>query len=103
MATRAENLSDQTRRALAFAARHVNASIARPINEAELLNWIRSGNAPADRQEHLRAFIGETDTATLQDLVISGAVRYGELATIADQLLPATHDTRKWLDDRRAF
>lgn len=103
MATKAEELSEASLRALALATRHVNASIARPVTEAELLQWIRFGGVPADRLEHVRSFIDETDTATLQDLVLSGAVRYGDLARIADQLLPATHDTRKWLDDRRAF
>lgn len=103
MTTATGNLSNGQVRALALASRHVNASIGRPIHETELLHWLRSGSVPADRVEHVRSFIDETDTATLQDLVISGAVRYTELATIADQLLPATHDTWKWLDDRRAF
>lgn len=103
MATPTGSLGSETLRALAIASRHVNASIARPIEESELLRWLRSGVIPADRREHVRAFIGETDTATLQDLVISGAVGYRNLAAIADRFLPATHDTRKWLDDRRAF
>lgn len=103
MATKAGDLSNECLRALALASRHVNASIARPFEEVDLLCWIRFGQIPTDRIEHVRSFIDETDTATLQDLVISGAVRYSDLAGLADQLLPATHDTRKWLDDRRFF
>jgi hypothetical protein len=98
----ARELGDECMRALALATRHVNASIAYPFEEADLLNWIHS-EIPADRLEHVRSFIDETDTATLQDLVISGAVSYRELAELADKLLPATHDTRKWLNDRRTF
>lgn len=103
MATTDGDLSNECLRALALASRHVNASIAHPIEEGDLLRWIRFGRIPTDRIEHVRSFIDETDTATLQDLVISGAVGYSDLAELADQLLPATHDTRKWLDDRRSF
>ena len=101
MATR--DLNDGARRALALAARHVNASIACPVSERELLDWIRAGAAPAGRQEELRAFVDETDTATLQDLVLSGAVSYADLAATADQLLPKNHETRRWLHERRRF
>jgi hypothetical protein len=101
MATR--DLNDGARRALALAARHVNASISRPVSEREILDWIRAGAAPADRQEELRAFVDETDTATLQDLVLSGAVSYADLATIADHLLPENHESRRWLHERRSF
>lgn len=100
---RVGDLSNESLRALALATCHVNASIARPFEEGELLRWIRSGHVPKDRLEHVRSFIDETDTATLQDLVISGAAGYSDLAKLADKLLPTTHDTRKWLDDRRFF
>lgn len=78
-------------RALAFAVRHINASNGRPVSEVELLGWIRSGTAPADQTEQPRVFIDETDTATLQDPVLSGSATYAELAALADRLLPEAH------------
>lgn len=103
MPAQAADLSAHPSRALSLAVRHINASIPRPCSEAELLTWLRCGAAPADRAESLRAFFDETDTATLQDLVLSDAVTYAQLADLADRLLPAHHDTRQWLDERRAF
>lgn len=94
--------TDQAR-ALALAVRHVNASTPMAISADALLRAVRTGQAPPGFEHHLFAFIDETDTATLADLVISGAATYGQLATLADRLLPKAHDTRAWLHERRAL
>lgn len=102
MVTDLYTLSEAGNRALALAVRHVNASTLSPLGEQELLRLLRSGKVPSNRREQLRAFIDETDTATLQDLVLSRAATYDELSALAGRLLPVTHDTRRWLDERTA-
>lgn len=89
--------------ALALAARHVNASTPHAIPEDALLGALQTGCVPTGFEHHLFAFFDETDPATLMDLVISGAVGYGQLAALADRLLRPGHATRTWLDDRRCF
>lgn len=88
-------------RALALAARHVNASTRTTMGESQLLDAIRARGAPPGLEPHLLAFIDETDRATLCDLVLSSVATYGQLAALADDLLPASHPTRRWLDERR--
>ena len=98
--------SDATRdnrenHALAAAIRHVNVSTPLAIDEASLLRAIEVGDVPPGLGHHVHAFIDETDTATLSDIVTSGVATYGQLARLADRLLPDGHDTRRWLDGRR--
>ena len=90
-------------RALALAARPINASTPRAIPGDVLLGALRTGCVPPGFEHHLFAFFDETDLATVADLVISGAVGYGQLAALADRLLRPGHATRAWLDARRAF
>ena len=90
-------------RALALAARHINASTPRAIPEDVLLGALQTGCVPPGFEHHLFAFFDETDLATVADLVISGAVGYGQLAALADRLLRPGHATRTWLDARRSF
>ncbi len=90
-------------RALALAARHINASTPHAISEDVLLGALRTGCVPPGFEHHLFAFFDETDLATVMDLVISGAVGYGQLAALADRLLRPGHATRTWLDARRSF
>ena len=89
-------------RALALAARHINASTPRAIPENVLLGALQTGCVPPGFEHHLFAF-DKTDLATVADLVISGAVGYGQLAALADRLLRPGHATRTWLDARRSF
>lgn len=97
-------LSERGRdRALALAVRHVNASTPRAMPSDVLLESLQTGHVPPKFERHLHAFIDETHPATLMDLVISGAVNYGQLAVLADLMLPASHETRAWLDARRTF
>ena len=88
-------------RALAAAIRHVNVSTPLAIDEASLLRAIEQDDIPSGFIHHVHAFIDETDTATLSDIVTSGLATYGQLARLADRLLPNGHDTRRWLDGRR--
>jgi hypothetical protein len=88
-------------RALALATRHVNASTPVAIPEAVLLRALRTGIIPPGYKHHVFAVLDETDTATLADLVISGAVTFEQLAGLADQLLPFAHPSRVWLNGRR--
>ena len=99
--TPADALTAGQARAVALAARHVNASTPEAIPDLALLGSLQTGLVPARDRHHLRALSDETDTATMADLVVSRAVTYGQLAILADELLPAGHDTRTWLDDRR--
>lgn len=86
--------------ALAFAARHINASAREPVGEEALLAALLSDNVPAGLRHHLRAFFDETDVETLSDLARSGLVSYARLAAGARRFLPDDHDTRHWLDER---
>ena len=103
MGVDASFISADQSRALALAARHVNASTPVAISESMLLSSLRTGQAPDGFEHHLFAFIDETHPATLADLVISKAVTYGQLAVLADRMLPPRHGTRVWLNDRRAL
>lgn len=96
-------ISLQAARALRFAAGHINVSVKNPIPDVVLLDALRTGAVLPEYDHHILAFFDETDTATIADLVISGAVTYGQLAAWADRLLPELHETRSWLDERRAF
>lgn len=87
-------------RALAFAVRHLNASARDPIDEASLLDALRSDEPPARYRHHVRDFLDETELETLSDLVRSGAITYARLAHHAGRDLAADHETRTWLDDR---
>ena len=101
--TLADALTPGQARALALAARHVNASTRDAISEVALLGALQSGQVPTRYQHHLFAFFDETDTATMADLVVSRAVTFSQLAAIADKLLLVGHDTRTWLDDCRSI
>ncbi len=92
--------AEQTR-ALALAVRHVNASMRTPISEGELRTALITGEIKEQFENHLFAFIDETDRATLCDLVLSRATTYGRLAILADRKLPPKHPNRTWLDERR--
>lgn len=95
--------TDAASRPLALASRHVGVSLSTFLEDDDIQAWFRCGEWPYDVEPHLRALLDETDTATLLDLVIAGGASYASLARCADQLLPDGHDTRRWLDDRRAF
>ncbi len=97
-----DGITPDQMRALALAARHVNASTPLAISEEALLEALRTGEAPAGYEHHLFAAIDETHPATLADLVIAGGVTYDQLAALADRLLPPDHETRGWLDGRRS-
>lgn len=90
-------------RVLALTIRHVNVSTPAAIDAASLLRAIAGGEVSPALAHHVHAFIDETDTATLSDLVTSGLATYRQLARLADRLLPNGHDTRNWLDGRRDF
>jgi len=95
--------NERQQRALARAVRHVNVSTRTAISESSLLDAVWDGEFPQSLAHHIHAFIDETDTATLSDFVTSGLATYGQLARLADGLLPRGHDTRSWLDGCRDF
>ncbi len=95
------NIPDEQRLALSFAVRHLNASTSNLITEETLLGVLQTGSTPVKHTNHIFAFIDETDTSALADLVISGATTYDQLVTLAGQFLPPSHPTRKWLNERR--
>ena len=86
--------------ALAFAARHINASARDQITEEALLHALVSDSISTGLGHHLRAFFDETDVETFSDLARSGLVSYAQLAAGARRFLPNEHDTRRWLDER---
>lgn len=90
------------RRALKLAAGHMNVSAATRISEAHLLACLQGRPEDGPSGNWVAAFLTESDLATICDLVVCGAVTYGQLATAAAVHLPALHPTRKWLDDRAA-
>ena len=90
-------------RALALAARHINALTPRAIPEDVLLGALRTGCVPPGFEHHLFAFFDETDLATVADLVISRAGGYGQVAALADRLLRSGHAIRTCLHAHRFF
>ena len=94
-------LDEYQARALALAARHVNASTSVAIPDDVLARALQTGVVPPGYDFHVFAVLDETDTATLADLAISSVVGYGQLADLAERLLHEGHPTRAWLDARR--
>ena len=89
-----------SRRPLALAVRHINASARHAIGENALLRALTSDVVPPEYEHHVRAFFDEIEVETLSDLVRSGAVTYPVLARKAASHLDTNHDTRRWLDER---
>jgi hypothetical protein len=87
-------------RPLAFAVAHINASARHRIDAASLLAACGRTWCPPEHEHRVRDFLYETEVETLSDLVRGGAVTYDALARLAARYLPATHETRTWLDER---
>jgi hypothetical protein len=86
---------------LSFAAGHINVSAADKIPSETLFAAIKGEPIDQKFDYHRWMFFDETDTATIADLVLGGEITFAELAATADRLLPESHDTRIWLDERR--
>ena len=94
-------LNESTLRALSFAAGHINVSVANKISAEILFAAIKGDAVDQKFRHHLWLFFDETDTATIADLVAGGQVSFSELSAAADRLLPKSHDTWTWLNERR--
>lgn len=91
------------RNSLRFAVRHLNASLPDKITEEELLGSLLSIEPYAPDRLYIGEFLNEIDLETLSDLVTAGGVSYAELAHAASLHLPFDHETRRWIDDRKAI
>ena len=94
-------MNQQTLRALSFAAGHINVSAANKAPPEALYAAIKGEDVDPRFKHHLWFFLDEADAATIADLVLGGEVSFAELSAAADRLLPASHDTRIWLNERR--
>lgn len=86
--------------AIAFAARHINASAREAISPDALLAALTGDRVPPEHIHHIQAFFDEVEVETLSDLARCGAVAYADLSRHARRFLPSSHETRTWLDDR---
>lgn len=91
------------RTSLRFAVRHLNASLPDKVTEKELLGSLLSIEPYSPDRLYVGEFLNEADLETLSDLATSGGVSYEALAHAASLHLSSDHETRRWLDDRKAI
>lgn len=72
------------------------------LSVEQLQHALRTGVVPPGYEHDLFAFLDETGTATLADLILGRVGSYAQFAALADRVLPEHHDTRTWLNERLA-